>query len=61
MSYSSDGNQPPQAGDEYLLVMSLATSPSLLQKPKDKENNHFTSAMKHTVLNISLLTQAALL
>lgn len=51
----------PQAGEEYLLLMSLATSSSLLQKPKDKEKNHYASAMKHTVLNISLLTEAALL
>lgn len=51
----------PHADDEYLLLMSLATSSSLLQKPKDKRKHHFTSVMKHTGHNISLLAEAALL
>lgn len=51
----------PQADDEYFLRMSLATSSSLLQKLKNKGKHHFTSVMKHTGHNISLLAEAALL
>lgn len=52
---------PPQAGDEYLLLMSLAASSSLLQKPKKTGKHRLTSVMKRTGHSISLLTEAALL
>jgi len=51
----------PQADDEHLLLMSLATSSSLLQKSKNKGKKHFTSVMRHAGHSISLHTEAALL